>query len=613
MKWELSNELKSLDELIDSRLKGLETKENYSLTALHNGKRVSLSYIIQMLDKGIPITAIGDYDVDGIASIAELILIAQKKGWNLKYRLPKRFSEGYGLSTKIVDEIKEGIVLTVDNGIAAHEAIEKAKKKGLYVIVTDHHLTVKNSDGTDKLPDADIILNPHIKNTCDFEDYCGAGIVYKLAEYLFPNDTEFLNQLSGYAAIATIADCVPLIEDNRKIVKMGLDNLVKSQKTTGLTALMAMSEAYFRPLLVTKQNGFTERKAPERCSYVIIKLKNGEYVTGYYAQFDKFLNINRKVVPDTDIETWAYEPKGLSSNYYVDESSVAFKLAPMLNAPGRLFDDGANISLDLITFNGPMKEAILKAINVYKSNEERKILVDDGMKELENIIKNNNLQNNYPLCIYKPDLHEGIIGILAGKILEKYKIPTIVFTDCNGQLKGSARSNEHINIKELLDKHSNLIIKYGGHPEAAGLSIRTMDFDEFDRALRNSVSRPSGGDVLYYDLIIEEDEIPETMAKLNVLKPFGEGNSKPICLIRKYSLIPDIYRGETYRICQEGRSVILNGTNSSAIGFEMFAKYKNIINNPILNENVLNIVGTLAENHFNGKVTPQVEIIDFKA
>ena len=613
MKWENKNKFSSVDALVETRLADLQTKDFYGLTAVGRHGKVALMDIVRRLDSGLPITLIGDYDVDGIMSVSEFKEIAEKRGWNMTVRLPKRFSEGYGLSTKIVDEINEGIILTVDNGIAAHEAIEKAKKKGLYVIVTDHHLTVKNVDGTDKLPDADIILNPHIENTCDFNDYCGAGIVYKLAEMMYPDDTEFLNKLSTYAAIATIADCVPLIEDNRKIVQKGLEQIVAGPKNSGLIALIAMSESYFRPLLVTKSNGFVERKAPEKCSHVIMKLKTGEYITGYYAQFEKFLNINRKVVLDSDIETWAYEPKGMPLNYYCDETTIGFKLAPMLNAPGRLYDDGAKLSFDLLTFNGPIKEAVAKAINLYSDNEKRKVLVDEGTKQLEAIIKDQNLYNNYPLCICHEGLHEGVIGILAGKLLEKYKVPTIIFTDCNGQLKGSARSNEGLNIKELLDKHSNLIIKYGGHPAAAGLSIRTMDFMEFDRALRNSATIPSGDNVLEYDLIVESDDIVDVVNKLKVLKPFGEMNPKPVVLIRKYELQPDLYNGEFYRVCQEGRSVILNGKKSSAIGFELYAQYKSIVTNPILNEKCLNIVGTLTENHFNGKVTPQIEMIDFKA
>lgn len=613
MKWEFTNRNNSLEEFIEMQEKRLEYKKQYELHAVKKNKLVNLSEIVKILDSGLPITVVGDYDVDGVISVAELDAIAQKKGWNMKYRLPKRFSEGYGLSAKIVDEINEGILITVDNGIAAHEAILKAKKKGLYVIVTDHHLTVKTNNGEDNLPEADIILNPHIHGTCDYEDYCGAGIVYKLAEYLFPDDEEFLDQLSIYAAIATIADCVPLLEDNRKITQRGLKNIHTAKKTTGLTALLTMTDIYFRPLLVERKNSVIERKSPDKCRNVFMKLKTGEYISGYYAQFDKFLNPNRKVVKDETIETWAYTPKELSPQSFIDEYVVSFKIAPMINAPGRLFDDGANLALDLITFNGPMSEAMTKALNIYSVNEERKVLVDEGFKQLQEMIVNNKLYNNYPLCIYKESLHEGIIGILAGKILEKYKTPAIVFTNCNGQLKGSARSNENLNIKELLDKHSNLIVKYGGHPEAAGLSIRIADFGEFDRALRGSVKRTENTETLKYELILNESDVVNAVKQLNVLKPYGIGNPKPKVLIRKYELVPDIYYGKMYRLCQEGRSVMFNSRNTSAIGFDLFSKYNEIIKNPIADENVLNIVGTIGENHFNGRVTPTIEIIDMKA
>ena len=243
MNWEKIN-YKSLDDLINDKKQKLETKTKYALKCItkHGLEPINVINDILLGTKipgnkfyGLPIYMIGDYDVDGICSVSQSVLMANKYGIDLRVRLPKRFSEGYGLSEKIIDEIDRGIIITVDNGICSHSAIQKAKDKGLYVIITDHHLPMKNKDGSDYLPNADIIFNPHLGNTCEFKDYCGAGIVYKLIETINPLDTDFLNQMSVYAAFATIADCVPLVEDNRNIVIKGISNIKSSKITTGIS------------------------------------------------------------------------------------------------------------------------------------------------------------------------------------------------------------------------------------------------------------------------------------------------------------------------------------------------------------------------------------------
>ncbi len=632
MNWEKIN-YKSLDDLINDKKQKLETKPKYALKCItkHGLEPINVINDILLGTKipgnkfyGLPIYMIGDYDVDGICSVSQSVLMANKYGIDLRVRLPKRFSEGYGLSEKIIDEIDRGIIITVDNGICSHSAIQKAKDKGLYVIITDHHLPMKNKDGSDYLPNADIIFNPHLGNTCEFKDYCGAGIVYKLIETINPLDTDFLNQMSVYAAFATIADCVPLVEDNRNIVIKGISNIKSSKITTGMTALLSMTEIYFRPLLVTKKTNtgtITEKKLPDKNKSVIVKTKDNNYLFAFFASFEKFLNENKKIISFSEIESWAYMPKKVSDDFYLDEEGVGFKIAPMLNAPGRLIDNGSEISVDLLTFNGDIKDAVKKALKVYELNEKRKTLVKEGLEKIECLIAEKHLENNYPLTIYCPNLHEGIIGIIAGQLVERYKAPAIVCTNLeNNTLKGSARSIDNVNIKELLDKHANLLIKYGGHPEAAGLSLLESDFNNLDIALRNSVKKSSSDNTIRYCLEINANEVKKVALRLKELKPFGEGNNKPVFLIKDLNLTPDIYRGEKYRLCQDAKTIILNSRIVSdletfdikAIGFDLAEKYLTLTKNPLVNADNLYVIGTINENHFNGNVTPQIEMIDFK-
>lgn len=179
------------------------------------------------------ITVVTDYDCDGITSAAIMFLLFKELGVSAKIRLPKRFSEGYGLSEKIINEIDSGLLITVDNGISAFNEIELAKEKGLKVIVIDHHIT------ENQLPPADVIIDPHIVGNNEFEDYCGAGLAYRLASEFLPEDSDIMRKIKGIAAIGTVSDVVPLIGDNRNIVIDGINNINSGYVTSGLSSLLS--------------------------------------------------------------------------------------------------------------------------------------------------------------------------------------------------------------------------------------------------------------------------------------------------------------------------------------------------------------------------------------
>lgn len=479
---------------------------------------------------GQKITIVGDYDVDGISASSILSLVFKKFGWNYSVRLPKRFSEGYGLSNDIIDEIDSGVLITVDNGITAIDAIKKAKDKGLIVIVTDHHLA--NADGI--LPCADIVIDPNaIDNTADYKSYCGAGIAYKLATHMLDVNDPLLPQLLSLAAVATVADVMPLTGENRFIVKNGLVNLLdKNKRTLGLGA-------------------------------VINECKFGAYISA---------------------------------------KNIAFKVAPMLNAPGRLHDDGANFSLDLLTCNDSYAKALSMAEELSEMNDTRKNLKSEGVEKLERNMEENCLFCENPLVFYEPDLPEGLVGILAGQFAEKYRVPCFVLTDSEDKdiLKGSGRSYGGINIKELLDKNADLIEKYGGHAEAAGISVRRDKFSEFKDALVCELAglEINMDDTVYYDLEIDAKDINNALNELEKYAPFGEGNPEPIFLIKNFSV-------SGFRYMQEGMSVRLTGGTANAVCFDMGKKYLEM-GEP----KVLNLVGTLARNSYLSNVTNQVEVME---
>ena len=488
----------------------------------------------QMLDNvgemGQMITIVGDYDVDGISATSILALVFNHRGWNFKVRLPKRFSEGYGISDAIIDEIDSGLIITVDNGIAAAEVIKKAKEKGLMVIVTDHHLP----DASGILPDADIVIDPNaIEGSADFNSYCGAGIAYKLAQEILGENHEMMPKLLGLAAIATVADVMPLVGENRFIVKEGLKTIInRKDRTMGLGALV------------------------DECKF----------------------------------------------GSYISAKNIAFKIAPMLNAPGRLEDDGAMVSYHLLTSDSSYADAAIKAATLSDMNEARKKAKDEGIKALEQNLVDNCLFCESPLVFYEPGLLEGLVGILAGQFAEKYQVPCFVFTDSDDPeiLKGSGRTYGDVNIKELLDHNAHLIHKYGGHAEAAGVSVKKEMFYEFKDALVCELagSEIKVDDTVYYDLVIDASDIAKTLDELEKFAPYGEGNPEIVFYIKNFSVL-----GAKY--IQEGASVRLTGGGANAVCFDMGKKYQEM-GEP----KVVDLIGTLARNSFMSNVSNQVEVME---
>lgn len=476
------------------------------------------------------ITIVGDYDSDGINATAIMYWVFAKLGLtkHLKIRIPKRISEGYGLNPKIISEISSGLLITVDNGIAAHEAIQMAKDKGLAVIVTDHHLPPKDENQKDILPNADIIVDPHIDgDKSEFHDYCGAAIAYAFAREMFPEAN--LYPLLVLASIATVTDVMPLVGANRTLVKDGLVCINKQKNVPGLNTLI--------------------------------------------------------------------QEMGLS---HIDEYNYGFDIGPAFNAPGRLYDEGAKKVLELLTAKRDDRSMPYRARNLIATNNVRKGKVREAMAVAESLVT-----SERPICIYDSSFEEGIVGIIAGKLTEKYNTPSVVFTDgSNGGMKGSARSTANIHLKNRLDAMKNDgMFGYGGHAGAAGIKLfNAKDFEAFKKEFVKTVGTEKivATDIMY-DLELAENDIGLAIKELKTYAPYGEGNPKPV-----FHMTVKIPQNE-YRVIGDGTHFSVRMNQYTMMGFGLVEKYE-ACGRP----EEIEIVATLSENWFNGRCSNKVEIIDFE-
>ena len=509
--------------------------QNYYISGLKEAADVILNAIMS----DIKITIYGDYDADGITSSALLYQLLTRLGAkNVTIQIPRRFSEGYGFSLSALSKIDEGLILMVDNGIAAVDAIKEAKALGLTTVILDHHLISK--DGI--LPPADVIVDPNAISGSDFSSYCGAGLAFKLAQMML-SDEKFLDKLSSLAAIGTIADVMPLIKDNRNIVLRGLANINNGDSFVGLRVLLEQL-----------------------------------------------------------------------SLYICDEEDIAFKIAPTINACSRMLDDGAMIAVRLLATESS-EWAKRYATKLIELNQERKQVVAEGMTICEQIMSDQCLYGESPLIVHTTKtspshIHEGVAGILAGKLAERFKCPAFVLTETeNGVLKGSGRSFGGINIKSLLDSVSDSLIAYGGHSGAAGLKVCLDNINAFKQSIQKKMSAlPSdssvNSDVIYYDLEIDESNVFAALSELKRYAPFGEGNTKPIFTIKNVHLIPKA--GKFYRLMGDvGQHIKLFASDFDVVAFDMSENYR-LLGEPLR----INLIGNISENRFNGNVYPQITAMD---
>lgn len=410
----------------------------------------------------------GDYDADGITAAAILIHTLKKMNANLSYRLPNRVTDGYGLSEKFIDEFAEKnikLVITVDCGISCGEEIKKAKKSGIDVIITDHH-TIP----CDAAESSYTILHPKYKNSkYPFKELTGAGVALKLAQALIYRNLpekekeKFFLSLLDLATIGTVADLGPLVNENRLIVKKGLEILAN-----------------------TKWHGLKKIKE-------LTNIKEGDEI---------------------------------------DPRKIGFQIAPRLNAAGRIGDPYDALHL-LIQEENNEKVAVLSK-KLDDLNKLRQEMTDCAIEEAAKTFSPNDLP--YIFIASHPQWHVGILGLIAGKLVEKYSRPAVIFQDLGDILVASARSPYSFNIIEALVLCGEYLISFGGHAQAAGFSIKKENFKKFIDKLSKHAEKHLSNTELAQTLEIDCELSPHEinfnlLEQIEKLKPFGVGSSRPAFVI----------------------------------------------------------------------------------
>lgn len=518
----------------------------------------------------------GDYDVDGVCGSSILYLGLQELGADVSVRLPNRERDGYGLNTKVIDECLElgvKVLITVDCGISGVEPVAYGMSKGIDIIITDHHSIPP------ELPKAFAILNPKQKD-CNYpeKEIVGTVVAFKLLTALFfviPTKPERRTEESlvtlkisdsftrpqhllqgnliamtkylDLAALATVADCAPLQGENRLIVKMGLEQMRNTQHR-GLRKLL---ESYD---LAPKASDSIQQSSRQE----------------------------------------SYKLKALSSYH------LGFLIAPAINAAGRLEDP-------MIAFRMMLGDEE-KALELRRLNEERQMIVEGALEDA--LMQAEEWKEKPALILSSEFWSPGIIGLLAGKLCEKYERPAICFTKVQNKLVGSCRSTRDINIVEWLSKYKNLFIGYGGHSQAAGLSIQEENLGVFREDILRDLEvfrkeNPFSSELII-DTELKAEEISlEKARNLKKLEPFGMGNPKPKLLV-KHGRIQDL------RIVgREGSHLQLQlrvgNMNVKAIAFQM-GEYKKTLEN----WSTVDLVSTLEENTFQEKTSIQLNITDMR-
>src|SRR3954451_10285705 len=484
----------------------------------------------------------GDYDVDGICATVLAVLVLRELGADVEWHLPSRFDEGYGVSGETLQRLPGaggeppgrpagegcGLVLTVDCGITAVDEVRRARELGLDVVVTDHHRPAA------ELPDCPVVATR--PSDYPFPELCGTGVAFKLGQALLGADSELLRRHLDLVALATIADVVPLLGENRSLVIAGLRALARTQKP-GLRALMKVAHV---------------------------------------------------------------DPAA------VDTGQVSFPVAPRINAAGRLGHPRAALEL-LLTDDAD--EARQLADRLEELNRDRQIVEDKILRaaigQVEEWPEATRRRKAY--VVWGEDWHEGVIGIVASRLVERYNRPVVLLAGGDGLWKGSGRSISSFDLHGALRKCAQFLERFGGHRAAAGLSISTESIEPFAEAF---AAQAEG-------LLTPDDLVPTTAvdavlprgAKLTLdlceelrrLAPFGLGNPEVTLLAPGCQLgdLATVGEGKhlRFRVHRDGRDA------GGAIAFGQGTKldrYRRV--------GQYDVAFRLQENRWNGTVAPQLVV-----
>lgn len=442
---------------------------------LMSGMEKAVSRVIEAIENMEMIAIYGDYDVDGVTSTALLYNFLKEIGSRVTYYNPDRFTEGYGVNIEAIEKLnKQGVKLIIsgDCGITAVEEVEKARELGIDFIVTDHHKP------PEKIPDAVAVLNPQLQE-CGYpgKEITGVGVIFNLVMALrrtlrengfFEGGEPNLATYLDLVALGTVADCGPITNVNRILVKEGLKRM-NSAKRQG-----------------------------------VIALKEASSIKGEVSSFD-----------------------------------IGYRLGPRINASGRL--NTAKQAVELFISNDPQTaKELASALSRENSNRqdiEAKIL-DEALSMIE---ADKDIKNSSAIVIASTIWHQGVVGIVASRIVERYSKPAfLIAINENGIGKGSGRSVEGINIYSALSNCGELFEEYGGHDQAAGISIKEENIEEFRKKLNYILKdfKDTYTKTINVDASIDTDIINfELLTEMEGLAPYGIGNPEPVFLSKSLEII----------------------------------------------------------------------------
>ncbi|MFK4899700.1 single-stranded-DNA-specific exonuclease RecJ [Lactococcus petauri] len=491
---------------------------------LHDMEK-AVQRILTAIENGQNILIYGDYDADGMTASSVMKSALDELGAEVQVYLPNRFTDGYGPNLDIYKYFIQNedidLIITVDNGVAGHEAIAYAQSQNVDVIVTDHHSM------PEVLPEAFAIVHPeHPESNYPFKYLAGVGVAFKVATALLdyiPSD------MLDLVAIGTIADMVSLTDENRILVSHGLKVLANTERA-GLMELMRLS--------------------------------------------------------GTDFEK-------------VNEETIGFQIAPRLNALGRL--DDPNPAIELLTgWDEEVAAEIAQMID--EKNSERKVIVENIFNQALTMITDEPVQ-----ILHHKDWHKGVLGIVAGRLLEQFHKPIIMLAEEEGILRGSARSIENFNIFEALNEHRELFMAFGGHKQAAGMTFALENVEAIKQVMLDFIQENdidmSEKSSLEVQGSLQFDEISlETIRSLEKLSPYGMDNPKPHFLLTDYQVEQARSMGKDnshlkLKLVQNGQALdaVYFGHGAESLEFE---------------QSDTELVGTLSSNTWNGTTTVQLMVAD---